>query len=499
MSAQPTTTQPAPIDIDWLDSVHLDQALIRMVINEHLACTLPRFEQLWNFYRNPTPTHNALSPQGGLAGGVGVGGGGVALGQEAGLPARLRPGRRDPSLDDRAPAPEIVIENDIAWRLHAMIDLLFGRPLKVQSQASDSALKRDIEHALEEVWERSGGRTLFHDLALLGHVYGHADLIVRENPHDPSGPVIEPIDPCQGIPIQDPSDYRRLHGYIIRSRRSNIEIDKNPKRNSRGGTGERAKRTSSEVLEIYEPGRYRLFENDHLLDERPMEAFEDRLPIVHLQNLSQPFAYSGLSEVEPLIPLQNELNTRLSDRASRVTLQSFRMYLAKGIDGFHKMPIGPGQVFSTDNMAASIQPFGGDSDAPSEQAHIDEIREAMDKASGIPPVATGVVRGKVGNLSSENALRLTLVGALAKNERKRATYGRAIVQASELALAALHHAGVLRTKSEDRRLRIEWPGDPLPVTFKEEVELAKAKISAGVPAREATQDIRGGAGDTRVE
>ncbi len=492
MSVASTPIEHTPVNLDWLDNVHLDQALIRLVINEHLASTLPRLEQFWNYYRNPS-----TGPQGGL-----VGVGGVALGQEAGLPARLRPGRCDPSLDDRAPAPEIVIENDIAWRLHAMIDLLFGRPLKIESQASDPALQQDIEHALEEVWERSGGRTLFHDIALLGHIYGHADLVVRDDPHNPhnsAGPVIEPIDPCQGIPIQDPSDYRRLHGYIIRSRRSNIEIDKNPKRPSRSGAAERAKRTASEVLEIFEPGRYRLFENDHLLDERPVEAFEDRVPIVHLQNLSQPFHYAGLSEVEPLIPLQNELNTRLSDRASRVTLQTFRMYLAKGLDGFHKMPIGPGQVFSTDNMAASIQPFGGDADAPSEQAHIDEIREALDKASGIPPVATGVVRGKVGNLSSENALRLTLVGALAKNERKRATYGRAIVQASELALAALHHAGTLRTKPLDRRLRIVWPSDPLPVAFKEEVELAKAKIGAGVPAREASQDIRGGARDTRVE
>ena len=59
-------------------------------------------------------------------------------------------------------------------------------------------------------------------------------------------------------------------------------------------------------------------------------------------HVSQPFAYSGLSEVEPLIPLQDELNTRLSDRASRVTLQCFKMYLAKGIDGFDKFPVAHG-------------------------------------------------------------------------------------------------------------------------------------------------------------
>ncbi len=39
-----------------------------------------------------------------------------------------------------------------------------------------------------------------------------------------------------------------------------------------------------------------------------------------------PLSYEGLSDVEPLIPLQDELNTRLSDRANRVTYQAFNMF-----------------------------------------------------------------------------------------------------------------------------------------------------------------------------
>ena len=78
--------------------------------------------------------------------------------------------------------------------------------------------------------------------------------------------------------------------------------------------------------------------------------------------------YEGQSEVEPLIPLQDELNTRLSDRANRVTMQSFKMYLAKGLDGFadgSAPVVGPGRVWTTDNPDASMQTFGGDSSSPS--------------------------------------------------------------------------------------------------------------------------------------
>jgi hypothetical protein len=103
------------------------------------------------------------------------------------------------------------------------------------------------------------------------------------------------------------------------------------------------------------------------------------VPVAHIQNVAQPFAYHGIGEVEPLIPLQDDLNTRLSDRANRVTMQSFKMYLAKGVDGFERTPVGPGVLLSTDNENASITAFGGDAASPSEDRHIDELREALDK------------------------------------------------------------------------------------------------------------------------
>ncbi len=93
-------------------------------------------------------------------------------------------------------------------------------------------------------------------------------------------------------------------------------------------------------------------------------------------------------------------------------------------------------MWQTDNPDASIDEFGGDSDSPSETAHIDEIRQAMDKTSGVTPVAAGILRNRIGNLSSGNALRVTLMGLLAKTQRKRVTYGRGIEQLCELRLPA---------------------------------------------------------------
>jgi len=218
------------------------------------------------------------------------------------------------------------------------------------------------------------------------------------------------------------------------------------------------------------------------------------VPVVHVQNLSQPFRYEGLGEVEALIPLQDELNTRLSDRANRVTLQSFRMYLAKRLEKIGDIGVGPGQVWTTDDPDADIKAFGGDSASPSESEHIEQVREAMDKASAVPPLAGGVVRGRIGNLSSGNALRITLLSLLSKTARKRVTYGAGIERASRLVLEALDAAGVVRTSGAERGLRVVWP-EPQPLDPAAEVRVAEQKEALGVPRERVLAELGYGVGE----
>jgi hypothetical protein len=188
----------------------------------------------------------------------------------------------------------------------------------------------------------------------------------------------------------------------------------------------------------------------------------------------------GQGDVEPLIGLQDELNTRLSDRAYRVTMASFRMYLGKGIEDFVRRPVGPGQMWGTDNPDATIEAFGGDQSTPSEDAHINEVREALDKISGVSPVAAGLIRGKLGNLTSAVALRLTLIALLARTERKRVSLTRTLSQVVRVALAMLDRAGVIRTEEADRGIDVNWP-TALPESDMDRLAEAQAKLAIGVP------------------
>jgi hypothetical protein len=498
----------------------LSEALLALAIAEHEQRTLPVLRRLWDYYRNPSRPpaplmHGAVRAPAPLR---------HRLAQECGLPTRIT-GDGDPARDDRGWKHEAVVENDIGWRLQLMVDFMFGKPVQIASLAPDEERRRVIERVLDAVWERSGGIALLQDMALLGHVYGHVDLLLRAapgagavgsgmqsgrgmqalSPSPASAPGgagverlidaaaeslrVEVVEPTRGIPILDPTDYRAITAYVIHFERELNEVDSGLTRRftsfwgGREAGGDATRRKRSCFTEILSATHRQVYDDGRLVEQEELAWTGGQVaapPVVHVQNVSQPFRYPGLSEVEPLIPLQDELNTRLSDRAARVTLQSFKMYLAKGLDGFDRVPVGPGQIWTTDNPKASVEAFGGDAASPSEEAHILELREAMDKTSGVPPLASGVVRAKIGNLTSANALRITLMGVLSRTARKRVTYGRGLAQMSRLILTALDAIGLFRTDPAERAVKLIWP-DPLPEDVREQANAATARANLGVP------------------
>ncbi|XAL97941.1 phage portal protein [Phycisphaeraceae bacterium D3-23] len=455
-----------------------EEAEIVGLLDDHVQLKRPRLRRLWDYYRNPVRRDVSVGVTGGHA-----------LAQADGLPGRLRstPGRER----------EVVIENDIAWRIDTIVDFMFGKPPMIRSLAPDTGRAAELSQFLRAVFDASGGAALLQDIALIGTVYGHVDLLLNLRPipsanrADPADCAacfkIEAIDAQRGIPVVAQDDYRALQGYLVlhndagRNPMCRPGILRRVSESIHGGDAASSARAGithwmPEAVSVYQPGR----KGGRLQVVYSERNALGRVPIVHIQNLPQPLIYEGLSEVEPLIPLQDELNTRLSDRANRVTLQAFKMYLGRGIEQFTERPITPGQMWHTDNADASIQEFGGDTASPSEETHIREVRDAMDKTSGVSPVAAGVLRGKVGNLTSQNAVRLVLMGLLARVERKRLTYGSGIERLCELILHAADVHGVLPNTPDERRVRLDWP-DPVPENRQEQLELAERKIALGVP------------------
>ena len=470
------------------------------------------FEQLWNYYANPRIelADGRLSETGRC----------YVQAQESGLPARItgyvQSGQGARMLRD-VQRKEVVIENDIAWRVNAAVDFLFGKPIDLVSKSPDEQKRTDIESILKVLFSANGGIGFLQDMAVLGSVYGFVDCYVRpgneifervtsssfQNPPKDSlttGSLdeaqrlvqtiaLELIEAPRALPILDENDYKQIRYYVqhfyqkknsIASKRSFLSRILSGKRDAAD------RRQTVAVTEITSADAWQRYEDRQLVAEGRLPwGF---LPVVHIQNVAQPYFYEGNSDVEPLIPLQDELNTRLSDRASRITFQSFKMYLGKGIEGFEEKPISPGRMWYTDNPEASIEEFGGDAAAPSEALHISEIREAMDKVSAVTPLVAGVLKDKLGNLTSAVALRLTLMGMLSKNERKKFTYSEGIRQICRFVLGMLDTAGIYKTSPADRDVDVIFPS-PLPENMTEKLREAQMKKELGVSTEQVLREL----------
>jgi hypothetical protein len=405
---------------------------------------------------------------------------------------------------------EIVIENDIAWRISVMVDFLFGKSAKLVSRAQDPQRRGEIEEILKAVFEANGGAGFFQDMAVLGSVYGFVDCLVRPgfdilshlagtSPsisqsltsalQQAAAFDLELIEAPRALPILDENDYRKICCYVQHFYQPQNDIHKEDNFVMRMVQGKElaARRKTCAVTEVIGPTAWQRYENFELTRQsaNPLGF----VPVVHIQNMAQPLFYEGISDVEQLLGLQDELNTRLSDRANRITFQSFKMYLLKGLqdDAFDK-PISPGRMWTTYNTQASIDEFGGDSACPGENQHIEEIREAMDKISGVTPVVAGVLKNKLGNLTSGMALKMTFMGMLTKNARKQFSYGRGLVRIGQMVLEILDKAGVYTTTPQQRQLDVIFP-NPLPEDEAEKLQQAKLKSELGVPAQEVLKEL----------
>ena len=493
--------------IDWL----VDEQWVDMQIH---------FGKLWDYYQNPMYSTTGLSAADAkLNESARV----YVQAQEMGLPARITGIKRTQTsglLGGRAVADierkEVVVENDIGWRINAMVDFLFGKGVDIVCRAEDKSRRVEIDKILKQIFSANGGVRFFQDMAVLGAVYGFVDCVIRPGQkimdfcvrriNEPRPPAfagvnsgsglnelvcdcgLELIEAPRALPVLDERDFRKINFYVQHfiEQKNEVATGGNFLRRLLSPKGSSTARQSTAVTEVISPWWWQRYEEKHLAAEGP--NIMGVVPVVHIQNIAQPLYYEGISDVEPLVPLQDELNTRLSDRASRITFQAFKMYLAKGIEGIENRAVSPGRMWCTDNPDASIEQFGGDSTMPSEDAHIAEIREALDKASGVTPVVAGVLKDKIGNLTSGVALKMMLMGMLAKTERKHFAYSQGLKEIAAMIMHLLDVTKIYPNSKEERQFDVIFPS-PLPENTLEKLNEAKLKQELGVPKEQVLREL----------
>ncbi|HBG27483.1 MAG: hypothetical protein A2Y10_02820 [Planctomycetes bacterium GWF2_41_51] len=503
------------------NSSNINADFVDWLVDEQWVDMQRHFGRLWDYYQNPMYSPAGITA---IDGKLNESARTYIQAQEMGLPARITGIKRTQIsglTGGKAVADierkEVVIENDIGWRINAMVDFLFGKGVDIVSKAEDKNRRIEIDKIIKQIFNSNGGVRFFQDMAVLGAVYGFVDCIIRpgqkmvdfwQNSLTPnmklgaSGndtsftKVMELVSDCglelieaqRALPILDERDFRKINFYVQHfiEQKNEITTEGNFLRRLLAPESSIAARRTAAVTEIISANWWQRYEDKQLIAEGSNIA--EIVPVVHIQNVAQPLYYEGISDVESLIALQDELNTRLSDRASRITFQAFKMYLAKGIEGVENRAVSPGRMWCTDNPEASIEQFGGDSSSPSEDAHIAEIREALDKSSGVTPVAAGVLKEKLGNLTSAVALRMTLMGMLAKTERKHYAYGQGLKEIAAMVMHLLDVTKIYPNAKGERVFDVIFPS-PLPENMLEKLNEAKLKQELGVPQEQILREL----------
>ena len=165
-----------PFELDKFETAPAADYLTYLV-DRQWSDNQARHDRLWNYFRNP------LVPAIGAVGrAMNVNSRPYVQAQEVGLPARITgvaySAAGIQSLTD-VQRKEVVIENDIAWRIQTGIDFIFGKDIVIRSLAGDPQLAETIEQVISAMLAANGGIGFLQEMALYGAVFGFVDIALR--------------------------------------------------------------------------------------------------------------------------------------------------------------------------------------------------------------------------------------------------------------------------------------------------------------------------------
>jgi len=223
-------------DLSIFEDQQLEADYIEWLIDEHSVDIQRHFSKLWEYYTNRMIEKYHIGSAGSKTSGSEKC---YFQAQEYGLPSRITghsysalAGVFGAQAVKEIQRKEVVIENDIAWRINAEVDFLFGKPISFVSKSPDTRKRAEIESILKAVFSANGGIGFFQDMAVLGSVYGFVDCFVRpgseitqiigssqsfsqeEVLYLAQSIGLELIEAPRALPVLDENDYKTIRYYV---------------------------------------------------------------------------------------------------------------------------------------------------------------------------------------------------------------------------------------------------------------------------------------------
>ncbi len=178
------------------------------------------------------------------------------------------------------------------------------------------------------------------------------------------------------------------------------------------------------------------------------------IPFVHVPNMQPANQYWGQSDLIDLLPINRELDERLSDQADLIKYHADPPVIFKGVTDHSDLAVGPGTVWDIPSDA-SVELLEWQGQPPSVKDHIEQVFRALYEITETPRTAFG----DSGRVLSGVALETELRPIVQKTFRRRVFWTRALRHRNRLILTLAEQHGLGGARPGDYapyRSRVIW-------------------------------------------
>ncbi len=210
------------------------------------------------------------------------------------------------------------------------------------------------------------------------------------------------------------------------------------------------------------------------------------IPFVHVPNLPAPNSVWGRSDLADVIPLNRELNERLSDQADVIRFHADPPVVFTGVESHDAVRVGPGTVWDLP-PGADVKLLEWRGAAPAVREHLELVLRALYETAETPRSAFGDNGRQLSGVALETELR----PLIQKTLRKRVVWTAALRRRARLIFQIAERVGLLpEGTARALRPRVIWP-PLLPQDLAREVANNVALVSAGLRSHRTAMNLLG--------
>ncbi len=238
------------------------------------------------------------------------------------------------------------------------------------------------------------------------------------------------------------------------------------------------------VLETWTPATFRLEVGGVEVQAGPNPY--GLIPFVHVPNLPGPNEFWGRSDLVDVIPLNRELDERMSDQADVIRYHADPPVVFRGVESHDSLTVGPGTVWDLPRDA-DVKLLEWTGQPVAVQEHVNLVLRALYETAETPRTAFG----DSGRLLSGVALETELRPLIQRTLRKRIVWSAALRRRARLIWRIAEQVGLLAPGSTaGLRPRVIWPS-MMPADDAQEVQNQVALVAAGLRSHRTAMDLLG--------